>query len=50
MARIVNRGEMAKGTIILNEIEAPRISQKAKPGQRYNYNNLYGGWKIHSPV
>jgi len=33
MARIVNREEMAQGTIILNEIEAPRISQKAKPGQ-----------------
>lgn len=33
MARIVNREEMAQGTIILNEIEAPRISRKAKPGQ-----------------
>ncbi len=33
MAKIVNREEMAQGTIILNEIEAPRISQKAKPGQ-----------------
>jgi len=33
MARIINREEMAQGTIILNEIEAPRISQKAKPGQ-----------------
>jgi ferredoxin--NADP+ reductase len=33
MAKIVNRKEMAQGTIILNEIEAPRISRKAKPGQ-----------------
>ncbi|MCF6247194.1 MAG: sulfide/dihydroorotate dehydrogenase-like FAD/NAD-binding protein [Desulfobacula sp.] len=33
MAKIVNRQEMAQGTIILNEIKAPRISQKAKPGQ-----------------
>ncbi|NOX33673.1 MAG: sulfide/dihydroorotate dehydrogenase-like FAD/NAD-binding protein [Deltaproteobacteria bacterium] len=33
MAKIVNREEMAQGTIILNEIDAPRISQKAKPGQ-----------------
>jgi ferredoxin--NADP+ reductase len=24
---------MAQGTIIMNEIEAPRISRKAKPGQ-----------------
>ncbi len=33
MAKIVSREEMAQGTIILNEIEAPRISRKAKPGQ-----------------
>ncbi len=33
MAKIVTREEMAQGTIILNEILAPRISQKAKPGQ-----------------
>jgi ferredoxin--NADP+ reductase len=33
MATIVSRKEMAQGTIILNEIEAPRISRKAKPGQ-----------------
>ena len=33
MSKIVNSEEMAQGTIILNEIEAPRISQKAKPGQ-----------------
>jgi ferredoxin--NADP+ reductase len=33
MAKIVRREEMAQGTIILNEIEAARISRKAKPGQ-----------------
>lgn len=33
MAKIVDREEMAQGTIIRNEIEAPRISRKAKPGQ-----------------
>lgn len=33
MSKIVNREEMAQGTIILNEIEADRISKKAKPGQ-----------------
>ncbi len=33
MAKITAREEMAQGTIILNEIEAPRISRKAKPGQ-----------------
>ncbi|MCP3943986.1 MAG: sulfide/dihydroorotate dehydrogenase-like FAD/NAD-binding protein [Desulfobacteraceae bacterium] len=33
MAKIIYREEMAQGTIILNEIEAPRISRKAKPGQ-----------------
>ncbi len=33
MGKIVYREEMAQGTIILNEIEAPRISRKAQPGQ-----------------
>ena len=33
MAKIINREVMAQGTIILNEIQAPRISRKAKPGQ-----------------
>lgn len=33
MVKIVTRQEMAQGTIILNEIEASRISRKAKPGQ-----------------
>jgi ferredoxin--NADP+ reductase len=30
---IVRREEMAQGTVILNEIEAPLIAAKAKPGQ-----------------
>jgi len=33
MAKIVHREEMAQGTTIMNEIAAPRISRKAKPGQ-----------------
>ncbi|MEA1967160.1 MAG: sulfide/dihydroorotate dehydrogenase-like FAD/NAD-binding protein [Thermodesulfobacteriota bacterium] len=33
MFKVVDREEMAQGTIILNEIEAPRIARKAKPGQ-----------------
>ena len=33
MAKIVTREEMAQGTIVMNEIDAPRISRKAKPGQ-----------------
>lgn len=33
MFEIVRREEMAKGTVILNEIEAPRIARKAEPGQ-----------------
>ncbi|MCH9741339.1 MAG: sulfide/dihydroorotate dehydrogenase-like FAD/NAD-binding protein [Epsilonproteobacteria bacterium] len=33
MYKIVKREEMAHGTIILNEIEAPQIAKKAKPGQ-----------------
>lgn len=33
MFQIVRREEMAGGTVILNEITAPRIAQKAKPGQ-----------------
>lgn len=30
---IVKRDEMSEGTVILNEIEAPSIARKAKPGQ-----------------
>jgi ferredoxin--NADP+ reductase len=33
MFKIVDRKEMAGGTIVLNEIEAPLIAKKAKPGQ-----------------
>jgi len=33
MFKIIRREEMAQGTVILNEIEAPLIARKAKPGQ-----------------
>jgi ferredoxin/flavodoxin---NADP+ reductase len=33
MFTIVKREEMSQGTVILNEIEAPLIAKKAKPGQ-----------------
>jgi len=33
MFKIIRREEMAEGTVILNEIEAPLIAKKAKPGQ-----------------
>ncbi len=33
MFKIVQRLEMAQGTVVLDEIEAPLIAQKAKPGQ-----------------
>ncbi len=33
MFNIVRRLEMAEGTVILNEIEAPLIAKKARPGQ-----------------
>ncbi len=33
MFQIVNREEMAEGTVVLNEIMAPKIAAKAKPGQ-----------------
>lgn len=33
MFKIVQRQEMAQGTVILNEIEAPLIARKAQPGQ-----------------
>ncbi len=33
MFKIVKREEMAEGTVILNEIEAPLIAKKALPGQ-----------------
>lgn len=33
MFKIVKREEMSEGTVILNEIEAPAIAERAKPGQ-----------------
>jgi len=33
MFKIVKRHEMAEGTVILNEVEAPLIARKARPGQ-----------------
>lgn len=33
MYKIVRRQQMAQGTVVLNEIEAPQIAQKARPGQ-----------------
>lgn len=33
MFKIIRREEMSEGTVILNEIEAPMIARKAKPGQ-----------------
>ena len=33
MFKILKRQEMADGTVILNEISAPQIARKAKPGQ-----------------
>jgi ferredoxin--NADP+ reductase len=33
MFTIIKREEMAEGTVVLNEIEAPRIARKARPGQ-----------------
>jgi len=33
MFKIVHREEMSDGTVVLNEIEAPKIARKAKPGQ-----------------
>ena len=32
MFKIVRREEMAEGTVILNEFEAPLIAKKARPG------------------
>jgi ferredoxin--NADP+ reductase len=33
MFEIVKREEMAQGSVVLNEIKAPLIAKKAKPGQ-----------------
>ena len=33
MSKIIRSQEMSEGDVILNEIEAPVIARKAKPGQ-----------------
>ncbi len=33
MFKIVHREEMSDGTVVLNELESPKIARKAKPGQ-----------------
>jgi len=33
MFKVVKREEMSEGNVVLNEIEAPKIARKAKPGQ-----------------
>ena len=33
MFKIVHREEMSDGSVVLNELEAPKIARKAKPGQ-----------------
>jgi ferredoxin--NADP+ reductase len=33
MFKIIKREEMSDGTVVLNEVEAPNIARKAKPGQ-----------------
>ena len=43
MFKIVKREEMAEGTVILNEIEAPLIAKKAKPGQFVILKGSCGG-------
>ncbi len=46
MFKIVKREEMAQGTVILNEIEAPLIARKAKPGQFVIIKANDGGERI----
>ncbi|MFH1487942.1 MAG: sulfide/dihydroorotate dehydrogenase-like FAD/NAD-binding protein, partial [Pseudomonadota bacterium] len=33
MFEILKRQEMADGTVVMNEISAPKIARKARPGQ-----------------
>jgi len=47
MFKIVKREEMAEGTVILNEIEAPLIAKKAKPGQFVILKANETGERIH---
>jgi ferredoxin--NADP+ reductase len=46
MFQIVHREEMAEGTVVLNEILAPRIAAKAKPGQFVILRANEGGERI----
>jgi ferredoxin--NADP+ reductase len=46
MFKIIKREEMAEGTVILNEIEAPLIAGKAKPGQFVILKALETGERI----
>lgn len=46
MFQIVHREEMAEGTVVLNEITAPRIAAKAKPGQFVIIRANEGGERI----
>lgn len=46
MFKIVNREEMSEGNVILNEIEAPKIAGKAKPGQFVILKSGEGGERI----
>ncbi len=46
MFKIVRREEMSEGTVILNEIEAPRIAKKALPGQFVIVKSGEGGERI----
>jgi len=46
MFKIVRREEMAEGTVILNEIEAPLIAKKALPGQFVILKADEGGERI----
>ncbi len=46
MFKIIKREEMAEGTVILNEIEAPLIARKAQPGQFVILKALETGERI----
>jgi ferredoxin--NADP+ reductase len=46
MFKIVRREEMSEGTVVLNEIEAPRIAKKALPGQFVIIKSGEGGERI----
>ena len=46
MFKIVRREEMAEGTVVLNEIDAPLIAKKAKPGQFIILKANEGGERI----